>query len=129
MYAWLWVMSSPISWEIQQVSWERGCFCLWFNPGRQGTNPENLPVEQPPQPPETPVCPSPAPPFPPSVESLQGGEPLLLLLCLEGEAVPGRNFTQEVYPISQLTALTPGLGFSDFVGGLAKEQGVFRKDT
>lgn len=33
-YAWLWVMSSPIFWEVLQVSWELGCFCLWFNPGR-----------------------------------------------------------------------------------------------
>lgn len=32
--AWLFVVSSPLSWAILQVSWELGCFCLWFDPGR-----------------------------------------------------------------------------------------------
>lgn len=50
--AWLWIMSSPISWESLQVSWELGCFCLWFDPGKGGAKPEKLP-------PETPVYPLP----------------------------------------------------------------------
>lgn len=39
--------SSPISWESLQVSWELGCFCLWFDLGRGVPNLRNYPLRSP----------------------------------------------------------------------------------
>lgn len=88
VYAWLSVMSSPVSWESLQVSWEPGCFCLWFDPGTGLLSLRTYP----PRSPRKHLCVSSSPG--PSVESLQGVELLLLFLCMLGEAVPGTNFTQ-----------------------------------
>lgn len=82
--AWLWIMSAPISWESLQVSWELGCFCLWFDPGKGGAKPKKLP-------PETPVYP--LPPGPGWGASQGERFSCFSRACLT-EAVSGMSFIQ-----------------------------------
>lgn len=118
--AWLWVMTSPNSWESLQVSWELSCFCLWFDPGREGATPEKPPAEKPPG--NTCAASSPG--------AQRGGlarrEALLPLWCLPGEAVPGRILS--ILSSRSVTAHPLGLGCRDFMEVMAKGV-VFGKDT
>jgi hypothetical protein len=76
---------APTSWESLQVSWELGCFCLWFDPGKAGAKPEKLPRKH--------LCIL----FP----QARGGDwPGRRFSCFScaclGEAVPGVSFIQLV---------------------------------
>lgn len=116
--AWLWGMSSPLSWESLQVSWELGCFCLWFV-GGAGAKPEKLPAEKPP---EAPVHSLPGP----SVKvSKEGSFSCFSLVWEEAVLCASGDF----YPVSPLTAHPLGLGSRDLLVGLARGEGVFRRDT
>lgn len=120
-YAWLWVMRSPISWAILQVSWELGCFCLWFNPGRGVPSLRTYPLSSP----RKHLC-----VLPRSMESLQGGGNVFGFSCACREKQSLEWILSNKSTRSrQWTAYPPGLGSRDLVGGLAKGRGVFREDT